>query len=217
MLKKTTNRKTIAISVLAVLLVALLAFNVTYAYFTDSVATDAASLTFGTVIVDASSTDAVTFTKTSQAANIMPGDTIKLDGALENKGTDAAWIIFQVGNVTVSGGTVNAETARTKFVQLLNVQAMLGAENCTAVDAENGVYVLNATLAKDASLDLGATTNAVTLTIGEFGNEWQGATVGFNMNIYALQSTNVADTDAVIAAWTALDNGADWGTGVVDA
>jgi predicted ribosomally synthesized peptide with SipW-like signal peptide len=86
MLKRTTNKKTVAIVVLATLLVALLAFNVTYAYFTDKVQTSA-TIDFG--IIDVNATD---FAATN-ATNVMPGDSFGLKGTLSiGESTDDMWV-----------------------------------------------------------------------------------------------------------------------------
>ena len=86
MLKRTTNKKTVAIVVLATLLVALLAFNVTYAYFTDKVQTNA-TIDFG--IIDVNATD---FAATN-ATDVMPGDSFGLTGTLSiGESTDDMWV-----------------------------------------------------------------------------------------------------------------------------
>lgn len=86
MLKRTTNKKTVAIVVLATLLVALLAFNVTYAYFTDKVQTNA-TIDFGVIDVNAETFAA------SNATDLMPGDSFGLTGELSNgESTNDMWV-----------------------------------------------------------------------------------------------------------------------------
>ena len=99
MLKKTTNRKTIAITVLAVLLVALLAFNVTYAYFTDQTSSDV-NMTFGIVDIQADNL-AVKLNGASQVV-VMPGDTIGLNGTITATNTTGEiWVRIGVPETSI--------------------------------------------------------------------------------------------------------------------
>lgn len=94
MLKKTTNRKTIAITVLAVLLVALLAFNVTYAYFTDQTQSDV-TMTFG--IVDIQADGLAVKLNGATTGYAMPGDTIGLKGTITATNTTGEiWVRIAV-------------------------------------------------------------------------------------------------------------------------
>lgn len=107
MLKRTTNKKTVAIVVLATLLVALLAFNVTYAYFTDKVQTSA-TIDFG--IIDVNATD---FAATN-ATNVMPGDSFGLKGTLSiGESTDDMWVYIGLveDSVKLYYGTDDTEIA----------------------------------------------------------------------------------------------------------
>ena len=94
---KTTKKRTIAISVLAVLLIALLAFNVTYAYFTDKITTDV-SLDFGIVDINATGV-AISMTN----ATAMPGDQFNLAGTLSTaNATTSMWVYFSIPTESVT-------------------------------------------------------------------------------------------------------------------
>lgn len=103
MLKKKTNKKVIAISVLAVLLVALIAFNLTYAYFTDKTS-GSGEVQFGIVDINLTGVEGGVFSYASTTSFAMPGDTVSLKGTLkvsDETNADDVYLNFVVSNIVV--------------------------------------------------------------------------------------------------------------------
>ena len=226
--KKSTKRRVIAITVLASLLIALLAFNVTYAYFTDKI-DGSATLTFGIVDIDAG-TDANAIAMAS-ATNVLPGQTIKMQGKITNSSNTPIWVKFgvdtnsiklKVGSTEIAVGTQNPAldnrayqdtepegmkdkveaTITAGFRDIIN--NITGAE-AWKVDGEG--VTLNPVPTTATSLDLSGSTAGFTFTGAEYGNLFQGVTISFNIVILAVQTEgttaenakNLSRTDAIAA------------------
>ena len=111
--KKTTKRRVVAITILASLLVALLAFNVTYAYFTDRIS-GSAQITFGKVSLSGTFSSA-----SSTQTNVFPGATVGITGTVDvSQSTDTVgvWVYFgvdaddiemKIGSTPIANGVVN--------------------------------------------------------------------------------------------------------------
>jgi predicted ribosomally synthesized peptide with SipW-like signal peptide len=227
MLKKTTNRKTIAITVLAVLLVALLAFNVTYAYFTDQTKSDI-TMTFGVVDIVAENFAA------ASATAVMPGDSITLNGTVAAAnatgnmwikigvltGTDNEAIVLEYDGTPLAAGVENAymddageddgtghqytdeEITQMKalFASTLT-SAIANVVNSTTgnTDRISADGVSAAAVDNTLSIDFSTATTKLTLAKNSFGNLFQNVTIKFSIAIQAIQAENVSRTQAIEA------------------
>ena len=98
--KQSSKRQTIVIAILAVLLVGMLAFNVTYAFFTDK-QTNTDSFKFGTIeLKDTNTTNGVVkvFRGDKELTTpVMPGDIIKGDFGLEvTDESESAYVRYKI-------------------------------------------------------------------------------------------------------------------------
>ena len=234
MLKKTkTNKKTIAIVVLAVLLVALLAFNVTYAYFTDK-DSGSGTLNFGIVdftLEDFGTTIAHTSNGTHLTTYVMPGDKVTLAGTItvsSAENADDIWFKVDVpadqikiqydGTDLVFDGTVtNATTghqyqtgdeatmknAVTTAVQTAIINAFKGLSEANAVWKLADNGISANKVTKGSSLNLN--TISFTLDATQFGNLFQDTTILFGIEFQAIQATNVADNAAAETLWPTIN------------
>lgn len=228
MLKKSTNKKTIAITVLAVLLVALLAFNVTYAYFTDQTKSDV-DMTFGIVDITAENFEAVT----ADAVNIdavMPGDSIKLNGLVKAaNSTGTMWIKISVltGDAIklTYNGTPLSTSVKNQYVNLTTddgsghtytdqeitdmkalVEETLTAAIANVVNSTPGnTGLLDAegvstkVVDNTLSINFGEATTKLTLAKNDFGNLFQNVKIEFSIAIQAIQAEHVTKDQAVAA------------------
>ena len=240
MLKKTTNRKTIAITVLAVLLVALLAFNVTYAYFTDSTKSDV-TMTFGVVDIQATGLQAVA----ASSAAVMPGDEIELEGTVTATNTTGnIWVqiavpadsvVLKYDGVELEEGIstnmyydnpgvdgtgfayteekINAMKVQFAAILTSNLTAFINSTTGnTDLIGTNGVTA--AAVDSSLSIDFSTATANIVIPANEFGNEWQKVTVTFSIAIKAIQADGV-DRDEAIAAFAKAD--AEFNAGIFTA
>ena len=91
---KKMNKSTVAVIVLALLLVLSLVLTATGAWFTDKKETDETSVKMGTINIS-TSTGAISVTKDVADGNVMPGDKIQVTGEILNTG-DKAWVRFKL-------------------------------------------------------------------------------------------------------------------------
>lgn len=169
--KKKMNKSTVAIVVLALLLVLSLVLTATGAWFTDK-ADNGTGVTkdFGKVLLKV---DAAEFGKVTRVSNeegevtakIMPGDTVSYKLTV-NKDTGSEDFWYAV-TVTVSG---------------------LKTPITTTIEAKN-VFDVSAKTEVEGSVEL---------TGEDYGNDYQGKTITLTYTVYAVQKANVATAaDAV--------------------
>lgn len=215
--KKSTKRRVIAISVLAALLVALLAFNVTYAYFTSKV-DGSATINFGRVEVKADT--AINISST----NVLPGQTVALAGEISTgDSTSNMWVKFSVPDDSIKlqyadkGGTATdivwGTTVNKYFKDAEGGHKYTAADQTTMNNAVKAAVVdgLKSIIDKAATAgaaswkisDDGVTTIPVlstatalnlangggfTLSGDKFGNLFQSVSIKFNIVIQAVQT-----------------------------
>lgn len=98
MTSRATKRRVVAITVLASLLIALLAFNVTYAYFTDKLS-GSAEVSFGTV-----SLKSTTAISTTNVSGVFPGGKFRINGviSISDSTDEALWVYFGIDKSQIS-------------------------------------------------------------------------------------------------------------------
>jgi predicted ribosomally synthesized peptide with SipW-like signal peptide len=227
MLKKTTNRKTIAITVLAVLLVALLAFNVTYAYFTDQTKSDI-TMTFGVVDIVAQNFAA------ASATAVMPGDSITLNGTVTAAnatgtmwikigvltGADNEAIVLEYDGKALAEGDKNmymddagqADGSGHEYTdeEIEEMKSLVASTLTSAIaNVVNSTTGNTGRISADGvsaaevdntlSIDFSTATTKLTLAKNSFGNLFQKVTIKFSIAIQAIQAENVSRTQAIEA------------------
>lgn len=96
--KQSSKRQSIVIAILAVLLVGMLAFNITYAFFTDK-ETNTDDFKFGTITLKAQDGNVIDVYRQGAELNdpVMPGDVIKGAFSIDLEDTsEAAYIRYQL-------------------------------------------------------------------------------------------------------------------------
>ena len=104
---KKNTKSIIALVVLSLLLIASICLAATGAWFTDKKDGSGAKVTFGTVNIQGSD-GAVTVAKADAVA--MPGDTLKVTGAIKNEGTAKVWVRYKLSH-TYAGPNTELKTA----------------------------------------------------------------------------------------------------------
>ena len=112
--KQSSKRQTIVIAILAVLLVGLLAFNVTYAFFTDK-QTNTDNFQFGTIELNASNVanKIISVEKDLGREKVMPGDKISGDFGIKlADDSEDAFVRYQIKAEANKEDLFGADTAK---------------------------------------------------------------------------------------------------------
>ena len=202
--KKKMNKSTVAIVVLALLLVLSLVLTATGAWFTDSKnSVDSTKFNFGTVVAKvtpgedgayavyrANGTDKVT-------GKVMPDDKIKINlGVEKDAGSEDFYFTVAIKLVSFKKGDKDLLIDDTTKAAAENVKDALekGNNNIYATAAVNGVNTY-------------ASTFEVSLDGNAFTNEFQGATIEVSYEVRAIQVANLTVNDAKTMLTTGWNNG----------
>ena len=172
------SKASVAIIVLALLLVFSLVMGITGAWFTDTKSNNATSLQFGTVSLAALNMGTgVSVTNTIDASNehLMPGSTVSGTVTVQNTGNSAAWLRYKIE---------------------------FGGAGAAHLTDENGDPLSSAYVYVATALAGGAsTTIPVAAEVPEeTGNAAQNLAVTVTITVEALQQANTAATN-VAATW----------------
>ncbi len=204
--KRKMSKSTFAIIIMAVVMVAMLAFGGTYAYFTASATARTGTATTGYVKLDSDET--FQFTKT----NVMPGDQLIAAGAAKL----TVYTTDPVGNYVAIKFTITATDSEGEPIADvttlgLNADSILanagegwyasstdniyiyGSAAGTCVAKQNGDITINAeafTLSKDIDDNW---TQGQTAS----DNKLMGATITIKMEARSIQASHLTATDAV--------------------
>ncbi|MBR2970051.1 MAG: SipW-dependent-type signal peptide-containing protein [Clostridia bacterium] len=194
---KKMTKSTLALIIMAVAMVAMLAFGGTYAYFTAQSKSNTANITAGTLTLGGADING-TIT-ISDVAKIVPNQSVSLSSAdavvLGGNTVAALRVKIVVGEVTQSAaGAKIGEIDESKLTV-----AITATTGYTWTKHTDGYYYLNKTVV--------GTTNPAMSTYGSFavalasdaGNEWQGATCTFSLVIEAAQAEYAGDATVVEA------------------
>jgi len=192
------SKGSLAVIILAVLLVLSMVLGLTGAWFTDK-ASKGNDLTFGKVTIKVTeTTESSDFVSSARViagdttTNLMPGDKINLNGfgVAKADGSDDFYYVIEINVAVKNGETAVAEDSLTA-TQKANIMALRKAILNTTEDiTTNKVYNT-----KDSAY--AAPTEDVVLDGDAWGNEWQGLTLNIGYEVRAVQMANVsADTAA---------------------
>lgn len=177
--------------VLVGIIIPILAFfismNATFAYFTATA--EKKQATSETAIVkikfsDDTSTLINSSTVTS-SVQLVPGDTLTIDGDLENSGNVAVYAILEFEVYVTKKDSTTKETAVHKYYTFVD-------STLTEITGSAGNYSANATM-----LYVDSPNNAKSFTLNylfdgnTYGNEYKNATVTYSVNGYAIQTVNI--------------------------
>ena len=187
---KTTNKQSIAIIVLSVLLVALLAVNITFAYFTaQGGTTNDQNIKFDTLTLDVTEgTWTMAESETETLDKIVPGCKINMAGTVALTGASAYLkVVFNVNATPASGKTLD-DVAMNSLKSALG-DALKAQTVSNWVQGVDGAWYC--VVANDAGTVIDLTKGSVTIPLETTGNVWQGATIGVGYSVTAIQSAHV--------------------------
>ena len=174
------KKSSFAILALSLILVAVLAFGGTYAYFNDSVTADGGSVTTATLVL----TDTVAITAATD--DLVPNQTIDIElGNVELSGTTLSAVRFKLSALTLTGGASATLTEEQKGYLVLSAEASDLTGNKGWEAGSDGYFYYKdfvKTLDVDGSLDVSIALNKLA------GNEWQGITATFSITFEAMQA-----------------------------
>ena len=179
---KKMNKSTVAVIVLALLLVLSLVLTATGAWFTDDATGTEVNKNFGAVeiAVDADAFGGVTRVSNEQGpveGDVMPGDTISYDLTIKlAEGSEAAWAIV-VLTLEVGGNSFSTSLESLTADKVVSVADTTGTEVAGSLELKGA----------------------------EYGNTFQNGEITLNYTVYAIQKANVADAAAALALFQSLD------------
>jgi len=183
------KKSSFAILALSLILVAILAFGGTYAYFSDSASLTGGSVTTGTLTLGADTT--ITINEDS----LVPNQTVKATAAadIDLTGNTVAAVRITLSDVQLSGGQSPDASKLTVVVSGANWKKLTdGSYYYTTYVSSLEDIVASA----DVSISLDKTA----------GNEWQGVTATFSITIEAEQAEfHETLGGTAITAGTAID------------
>lgn len=179
---KKMNKSTVAVIVLALLLVLSLVLIATGAWFTDSAAGEDVNKDFGTIAIEVDTKEFGGVTRVSNepgavAGDVMPGDTISYNLTVKlAEGSEAAWAVV-VLSVKVGDKDFSTSLEDLKADKVISVADATGTKVEGELELDPEVY----------------------------GNDYQGDKITLNYTVYAIQKANVADQAAALALFQSLD------------
>ena len=172
--------------------------NATFAYFTSSVELDKSTSQTGVIKIAITDDTAWKVNSASISANtkLIPGDTLTVDGTVENAGNAQFYAILQLKiNVTKSGETT-AETIANKYYTYsgttLKEITVKGDGSVTAT-----AFIVDAPNANKTNTYTKAFSVPYTFDFYQFDNSYKNARVSYSVFAHAIQTKNLTDTTQV--------------------
>ena len=217
---KKMTKSTFAIIIMAVVMVAMLAFGGTYAYFTASTSAKSTNFTTGKVVLTNSGAEISVISD-----KVVPGDTIISEAISYTNGSDVNTYIAVV--MTVKKGTSSADaeevTDLSEISGAINLGVTASWQQC---GTSTNVYIAKGTnfAVSPSGAPIAFTTGAVTFNVDEhytdgtsdLGSTWEGVYIEISFQAYQVQAEhaetaedtalNVTAEDATNAeqVWTAM-------------
>jgi len=189
MVKSKNKKSVIALVVMAFLLVASIVLVATGAWFTSATTDSSKTFKFGKVELEVTNTT-LTVTKGDVAGNyltgtdIMPDDTISMEGTIANKGEEA-WLFVQYEVTGLKDGE--------------EVIFQVGGVDGAKLEGQDNIYYIaldaNATTAPAEAIKFKAK-----LTGANYDNTYQGGSISVTLKMQAIQKANFANAKAAFAS-----------------
>lgn len=194
MKSKKMTKSTFAVIIMAVLMVAMLAFGGTYAYFTASSGEKTGTATTGTLTIGGT----VEFAASDES--LVPNQTITLGtpSTLTVTGTTIAAYRVAFSYTLTKGGSAFTETKGQEKFSL----DMVDGEGTSVVGATwtkhtDGYYYYNKVATGDSIANLGTIVSAFQIALDDSADDtYQGITVNYTITIQAAQAEYVDGTTA---------------------
>lgn len=189
-----TNHK-ILLGFLLPILAFFISMNATFAYFTSSVELDKSTTQTGTITIKITDDTAwkVNSSSISASTKLIPGDTLTVEGKVENAGNTQFYAILQLKiNVTKSGETT-ANTVANKYYTYsgttLKEIVVKGDGSVTAT-----AFIVDAPNANKTNTYTKAFSIPYTFDFYQFDNSYKNAKVNYYVYAHAIQTKNITNT-----------------------
>lgn len=202
------NLNMVLIGIFIPLLIFFAIINVTYAYFTAQTAPAEGVTDSGVVLIKVNE---IPTTKISEGATtvsrttLLPGDTLSICGKIENGGTTAVYVLFQMKITIKKSGPGSAETVVDSFFTIVK-NASTGKDEQKEIhvtDNGNGTFTYSNTAFKIDAPNADKTNAytkdfevSYTLDGDTYNNDYKKATVTYSLNITAIQADSLTPENA---------------------
>ena len=154
---KKMTKSTFAVIIMAIAMVAMLAFGGTYAYFTATAGAGLEGTVHTAEVKLTTAADSVTFT--GHAAEFLPSETLSATVTYSDASTRGTWVFFKLSDempdvFTISGIKVGSENA----TETSNGSGIYYYEN-SQTDAANGDKVKSASLVVSFTIEFAASAD----------------------------------------------------------
>ncbi len=172
--------------------------NTTYAYFTATAAKNESTTTTATIKISLSNFDSSGYTTVTSEENtinyILPGDTLTVGGTLTNSGSSPCYAIIEFSVIVQKQGK-EAEVKEKRYYTFVNNDD--SSYTKTEITGTENNYSTNAAIIlKDGTRDF---TFTYTFTGADYNNDYKNASATFAVRAHAIQTENLAETEAEAA------------------
>ena len=186
------NKNMVLIGIVVPLLIFFAMINVTYAYFTARPLPFEGATTSGLVLVrlNGDIKTKINSTETTATSKLLPGDTLSVCGTVENAGTTAIYVLFELEILVTKQGSDDAEQEMLEYFTLVDGTAT--QINVTTNDDGTKTYSSTAFYIESANEDK---TNEFTKDFeishvfdGEkYNNDYKNASVTYTLKVTSIQ------------------------------
>ena len=203
MKSKKMTKSTFAIIIMAIAMVAMLAFGGTYAYFTAESFTKGieGSATLGTIALDESATK---FEYTKMVENVLPGETLFTDEdgdpanatlTIVDNSNRASYIFIEVSYSIVKS---NDEQVTEEGLPTLSLTGATG----TLTDNTDVYYILTTEVAEDGEAGAEYELTGINIEIPTaWDNSFEGAEITLSFTIKSIQAAGFDSADDAYAQY----------------
>ena len=175
-----------------------ISMNATFAYFTSSVELDKSTSQTGVIKIAITDDTAwkVNSASISASTKLIPGDTLSVEGKVENAGNAQFYAILQLKINVKKVGEAVATTIGNKYYTYsgttLKEIVVKGDGSVTST-----AFIVDAPNANKTNTYTKAFSIPYTFDFYEFDNSYKNATVTYSVHAHAIQTKNLTDTTAV--------------------
>ena len=175
-----------------------ISMNATFAYFTSSVDFGESTSQAGIIKIKITDDTAwkVNSASISASTKLIPGDTLNVEGTVENAGNAQFYAILQLKIDVTKSGETTAETVSNKYYTYsgttLKEIAVIGDGSVTAT-----AFIVDAPNANKTNTYTKAFSIPYTFDFYKFNNSYKNAKVNYYVYAHAIQTKNLTDTTSV--------------------
>lgn len=169
--------------------------NVTYAYFTATATTTQSESSTAIVRIkfDSTTKEIINSTTVTASTLLLPGDELKISGAVENSGTSPVYAVIKLNIQVRKVGETESETVTSKVYAFSGTKLteIIGASGSYSATA----FTLEAPNANKTNVYTKAFEISHLFDVYTYDNSYKNATVTYTLSAHAIQVAYITDAD----------------------